>query len=134
MGVPLVPHITFVNIYRPPQSILEVLYSELSDLLNVLPSSAILLGDVNCPGSSPSSVDARLDTTLSIYNMSVVDTGPTRLNPSNGSASRLDIIAESDNIWRLHDLSTVQIGYSDHQLIRFWSSSFDSTVVDTAVV
>ena len=53
------------NIYRPPSTGIIQFNDEVSDLsdeLFTIVDSSIIWGDVNCPGSSPTFIDVRLDT------------------------------------------------------------------------
>lgn len=91
---------------------------ELSDLLNELPRSVILVGDLNYPEPTATAVDPRLDMTLFSYNISIINDDATRLNPRGGSMSKLDVIVESNNDRQLCEVETIPVGFSDHWLLR----------------
>jgi len=110
----------FVNVYRPPHTDIRRFLDELSDVLDEVGSlgcHTVILGDFNCPGDSPVSIDAGLEAWLSCYDMSVSGgNSPTHLN-YDGGLSRLDLIAESGHPRKLSSAADTLVGFSDHRLL-----------------
>ena len=92
------------NVYRSHNTSITTFYTELSDIIDRLLETgghALLVGDLNCGGDTPSMLDHRLVDLLSSYSLTAVHDGPTRLDPATSRWSRLDVIAESDTGGRL---------------------------------
>lgn len=87
------------------------------DVLITMPRHFIISGDMNCLGDKPDAFYQRLVTLLSFYNITMVNCGPTRINPATGKWSTLDVIMELESGCRLGSPATTDIGFSDHSLI-----------------
>lgn len=108
------------SIYRLQETSVETFLDDLSDLFDALSNSGghpILAGDFNCPGTHPDTVDSRLDTWVSCYNLNIINDGPTRLN-WDGGQSKLDVVIEPKSDRRLKAATTIPVGFSDHSLIK----------------
>ena len=108
-----------MGIYRPPSTNLETFFDKLADLFDATASIGghkIFTGDLNCPGDSSETIDARLSALLSCYNVVAVNSGPTYLHSDCGR-SMLDLIIESEESRRLAPATATTTGFSDHSLL-----------------
>ena len=107
-----------VNIYRPPDTNVNMFLAELADLLDELAGARVIFtGDLNCPGNIPDAVDDRLQTLVSCYDMEIVNKGPTHIH-HDGKLRKLDVMFESSTQRRLTHVDTVIVGFTDHRLVK----------------
>ena len=103
-----------VDIYRPPSTSINALI-ELADRFSVTESMNgyfVVLCDFSCPSNTPDTIDNRLSTLLSCYNMATINMGPTHTL----SIERADLLIVSELYCHLSFTRTMQICLSDHLL------------------
>jgi len=102
-----------IAIYRPPGALPTLFFDELSDLFDAMCSAGghpILTGDVNCPGTSSNTIDCRLSSWVSCYNLINDNEDPTRIN-YNGEMRKLDVMTEPEEHKRLTVCSVIPVGF-----------------------
>jgi Reverse transcriptase (RNA-dependent DNA polymerase)/Endonuclease/Exonuclease/phosphatase family len=104
------------GVYRPPPAATSAFYDEFSDFCDrvmMLPGDNLVLGDFNCPGDDPSSVDKRLNELLTdrVFTQHVHE--PTREH------NLLDLIITTNDSLEVTSVKTMLTGFSDHVLLTF---------------
>ena len=111
-----------INIYRWPDSNVNVFYDELSSLLAdvtvaVDSDRLVVCGDLNCPGSTESTVADQLTEVLNTFGLTQLVTKPTRFGST--SKNLLDVMITghgSPFLSNIEVCSTHEL--SDHCLVR----------------
>jgi endonuclease/exonuclease/phosphatase (EEP) superfamily protein YafD len=76
------PSLIVANIYRPPQTSVVNFYDEIADLLIAITSHTnrvLLVGDFNCPGDTPTSINSELSAVFESLGLHQQVREPTRL-------------------------------------------------------
>ena len=110
--------IVVANIYRPPNSTspLRHFFDELTDVIaNILASTSnqlVIVGDVNCPGTQPTSVNLDLVSVLDVFCLTQLVPGPTQDN------NLLDIVLIKKDGFIVEEVQVDDAGcLSDHRLV-----------------
>jgi hypothetical protein len=112
-----------INIYRWPDSNLNVFFDELNNLLATATAAIstdrlVICGDFNCPGSSTNTVNNEISRILDTLGLKQLVTSSTRSGPSGDSL--LDLVITSADSTSLANLTVCSsYGVSDHCLVRW---------------
>ena len=108
--------VNLVVIYRPPPRANSTFFDEFAglwdDLAN-LPGELVACGDVNCPGDIPGTVDGLVGEVLQDRGLHQCVTSPTRLG------NLLDVVITDPTLNIVGQVSTSNIDFSDHRLVKF---------------
>jgi len=108
------PAVTLANVYRPPSTSVSLFYSELSDFLSSVGSAFdnfVICEDLNCPGSTSTSVADDLAATFDAFGLTQHVCWPTR------NDNVLDMLA-TDNTITVGDVQVDDAGLiSGHRLV-----------------
>jgi Reverse transcriptase (RNA-dependent DNA polymerase)/Endonuclease-reverse transcriptase len=114
--------VNVVCVYRPPPSPNSLFFTEFSSLcteIETLPGHVVLCGDFNCPGSSDTTIDARLEELLTSFNYFQHVHDVTRRG-SGSTGNLLDlVISRADSNIITSDTSVMEVAFSDHYLVLF---------------
>ena len=117
---------TVVSIYRQPSSSIPALFfKELTKLCEDLVAQSacpLILGDLNCPGSSPTTFDDRVAEILTTHDLYQSVQTPTRYPArADGKESLLDLVIHPTKCPFIGPCSVENLGpgVSDHGLVTF---------------
>jgi len=108
--------VTLVNIYRPPsRALCSAFFDELSDAIGAVVAGSsdplLLCGDLNCPGTVSSAVDARLTDVFTTFRLTQLVHSATR------DTNLLDMVV-TDSTVAVTNVQVSDAGLaSDHRLV-----------------